>query len=177
MQSLRLAVLALAALLAVGCSSPPQPIHRRDTRSAFEIALLRLGKPALTLAGTGKLTYVCTRDAKGRYWRLAESDVTLSQPGSRRAIVRQRQDFSFVSPDGSMLTSRIELWQSGATTGDLKSVLFKTRSRGFRGRLTGIQHVLRDEAQGGQPQTLCSPIQVGHRRVIPFTARYRFYRN
>jgi hypothetical protein len=180
MRPLRLAALSFISLLIAGCSGPflswesPEP----PAPSIEEVAE-RLGEPVFTLTGWGTLNFLCTKDAEGRYWRLVHSDVMLtdSRPGSRRALVRQLQDFSFVSRDGSMLRAEVELWQSGATTGDLKTILFKTRPGGNKGRLSGIMHVIRDEARGGQPQTACRASKTGRERSIPFTARYRFYRN
>jgi hypothetical protein len=178
MPSIRLTLLCLlSAVSAAGCSlfsgapqGPGTPL------SPEEAAFGNLGRPAFTLTGSGTQTFVCTRDKKGRYWRLEHSDVKLSQPGASRVLVRQKTDFTFVSSDGSMLSARVFKWVSGASTGDLKSILFRTRSRGLPGRLTGITRVLRDEARGGQPQTLCSASQTGQEKTIAFTARYRFYR-
>lgn len=179
MPSIRLTLLCLlAAAAAAGCTGVSvAPQGPGTPLPPAEAAFGDLGRPAFTLIGSGSQTFVCTRDKKGRYWRLEHSDVNLSRPGTRRVLARQKTDFTFISSDGSMLGARVLKWVSGASTGDLKSILFQTRSRGLPGRLTGITRVLRDQARGGQPQTLCSASQTGYQKTIPFTARYRFYRH
>ena len=179
MSALRSAALSLISLLVAGCSGPFQSGDSPEPAPSIEEVAERLGEPAFTLTGWGTQTFECAKDAEGRYWRLVRSDIMLthSRPGSRRALVRQLRDFSFVSRDGSMLTAEVKLWQNGATMGDLKSILFATETHGTQGRLTGIAHVIRDEARGGQPQTACPASRIGYQCSIPFTARYRFYRN
>ncbi len=171
MPRLCLWVLFAASISLAGCSSVTSLTQPAITSTKL------LSSPMLTLEGAGTQTFVCTRDSKGRYWRLVASDVKLSSPKTRRVLVRQRTDFTFVAADGSALAATVMHWESGASTGDLKTLLFKTEPRGNRGLLSAVTRVLRDNARGGQPQTLCSASQVGHRQSIPFTARYRFYRN
>ncbi len=121
MPSIRLTLLCLfSAVSAAGCAlfsdAPQGPV---TPLSPEEAAFGNLGRPAFTLTGSGTQTFVCTRDKKGRYWRLEHSDVKLSLPGASRVLVlvRQKTDFTFVSSDGSMLSARVFKWVSGASHG------------------------------------------------------------
>ena len=164
------ALCAAGAAVLSGCSGLSGLISSGDPMAPES------GKLLMTLKATGAQQFQCAADKKGRWWKFIAPDAVLVDEKGR-VIARQGPDVIFRANDGSVLSAKIVKWDAHPKShNDLRDVLFETRAQGKKkGVLTGIRWVSRTEGAGGQPQTRCSPSQIGATLKVPFTAVYRFY--
>ena len=164
------ALCAASAFALSGCSGLSEFMSAGDPMAPEK------GKLLMTLKASGEQQFQCTADKKGRWWKFIAPDAVLVDEKGR-IIARQEPDFIFRASDGSVLSAKIVKWDTHPKShNNLRDVLFETRAQGKKkGVLTGIRWVSRTEGAGGQPQTRCSPSQIGTTLKVPFTAVYRFY--
>ena len=135
-------------------------------------APLQDSKSVATRTVKGKMSFVCTYDGQGFFWRFIQPSGTLYQ-GTRKTGTLN-PDWSITAPSG--VTLKAQIITNGPSRGQhLRDALFKTQPH-TRGPFANIRYIERTDAQGGMPLTKCSASQQGQHLHRPFTAKYTFWR-
>ena len=121
----------------------------------------------------GHMTFVCSYDGQGFYWKFLRPSGTLLRGANKVGTLNA--DWSITSNKRHTLKMRIVANGPAESATHLRDVLFKTTLH-KTGPFANVHYIERTQARGGMPLTRCSASQQGQTLKRPFEAQYLFWR-
>ena len=133
------------------------------------------GKTAIySWEAQGKIRLQCRRDHLGFYWQFIDSKGTLLNNKKQKIGHFTHEEIFFQNGDRIAIKAQETLQKQ--TENNLPNVLFIAQSDPKNRIYTDITYMVRKNAKGGLPLTVCAPAQQRQILSIPFSARYILYR-
>jgi Protein of unknown function (DUF3455) len=179
------AALALLAACATPQATFPPGAGGQPAASSSPVAAPSLGlfskikapsthEPTLKLASRGVQIFRCEKRDTGLAWVFRQPQAELLDSNGK-PVGHHGANFSFEHDDGSRLVSTIAAYDEAGKAGDLRWLLFTTRSFG-KGALENVTHVQRVNTSGGMPPNRCEASQLNQLLRVDFTSDFVFYR-
>lgn len=132
-------------------------------------------KEAMTLKGTGMLTYECKAKDAAFEWTFAGPDAKLTDK-SGKEVGKYYAGPTWESSDGSKITGK-QLAVAPAAAGNIPYQLVETTPATGKGSMEGVTYIQRVNTQGGvAPKDPCGKDNVGAKKTVPYSADYVFYK-
>ena len=163
-------LVACAIVFLTSCTFLPttSPLGQNDWRSPLEGRKLIMKQTV-----KGHMTFVCSYDQQGFYWKFAHPSGTLFK-GSKK-VGTLNPDWSITSIQQQNLKMRLIASGPIERTFDLRDALFQVESH-KNGPYANVRYIERTQSRGGMPLTKCSASQQGQTLKRPFEAQYIFWR-
>jgi len=132
-------------------------------------------KEAMTLKGTGMLTYECKAKDAAFEWTFAGPDAALTDKSGKN-VGKYYAGPTWESMDGSKITGK-QVAVAPAAAGNIPFQLVETTPAMGKGSMEGVTHIQRVNTVGGvAPKDPCGKEQVGTKKTVAYSADYVFYK-
>ncbi|MBA2351848.1 MAG: DUF3455 domain-containing protein [Burkholderiales bacterium] len=135
-------------------------------------------KPAMTLIGSGLLTYECRAKAAAAdtfEWAFAGPDAKLTDK-SGATVGKYYGGPTWEHSDGSKVTGK-QLAVSPAPAGNIPMQLVQANPATGSGAFSGVTYIQRLNTKGGvAPAEPCSASTLGAKKTVNYSADYVFYK-
>lgn len=172
--------MAVLSIVLGGCSTYNKLFPKIEAETKYQ----PLGEHSAieSLSGNGIVTYVCTADEKGTFYKFENMSAQLYSNTNILLAEILGPDQTFVYKDGSRAEKLVPLkWGDSETIGhefSMPDILFGLSD--FKAKkgseIEEMKYITRYKTVGGIPQTPCSEGQVGKTYSIPFQAKYLFWK-
>lgn len=166
-----LATLAALTLLASGCTQP------RASEVPAALAPPAEQRYAMSVTARGVQVYECRISADGSAaWTFVAPEAELYD-ASGAAMGRHGAGPHWEAADGSRITGQVRARADAPAPGAIPWLLLSTTPSGPQGTFSRVRSVQRiDTAGGASPTSPCTRDTAGASARVPYTARYRLYR-
>lgn len=132
-------------------------------------------KAAMTLKGTGLLTYECKAKDAAFEWTFAGPDAKLTDAGGKE-VGKYYGGPTWELADGSKVTGK-QLAVSPAAAGNIPLQLVEAAPATGKGMLEGVTYIQRMNTQGGvAPKDPCGKENAGTKKTVGYSADYVFFK-
>ena len=165
-----------AALLALGgCAAPMAAQNMADVPAAVTPPAGQ--KAAMTLKGTGMLTYECRAKSAGDgfEWVFAGPDATLWDSAGKQ-VGKYYGGPTWEHADGSKITGK-QLAVAPAAAGNIPLQLVQASPATGSGAFSGVSYIQRVNTVGGvAPAAPCDAATVNNKSTVKYAADYVFFK-
>jgi hypothetical protein len=176
----RIVVLAVLSTAFGGCSTYNKLFPKIEAETKYQ----PLGEHSAikSLSGEGTVTYVCTADDKGTFYKFENMSVQLYSSSNFLLAEILGPDQTLIYKDGSRAEKLIPLrWGDSEAIDNefsMPDILFGVSD--FKAKkgseIEGMKYITRYRTVGGIPQIPCSQDQAGKTYSVPFQAKYLFWK-
>ncbi len=172
------AIFAISSLvtLSAGLSACGSAIKAPEVPAA--VAVPAGNKPAMSLNGSGLLTYECRAKAGAAdtfEWAFAGPDAKLTDQGGA-TVGKYYGGPTWEHSDGSKVTGK-QLAVSPAAPGNIPLQLVQANPATGEGKFSGVTYIQRLNTKGGvAPSDLCNSTTAGTKKMVNYSADYVFYK-